>query len=362
MVKLQSIVLSLIISGGLSAQSSQLTEGDRQALKEALAVLQQNIEERAQKQAGSAYKAFKEAAESESKALELYLKCSEKVHFLDEKRDGQSFREWKRKFDEHMGSSKPFQRLLQHQLNWLVLNLDAGRATEETHSLIAKRAMDSIDRIISEGDLWQERVKKMDGKQVTLLNLLKESVFDSVYVKAYEVKRTENWPGSPIVFNELYDSVVLKQYESPEHIDNFREAWLKRIEQEGLFAEATGRKPSGGGKTAALEKFISLRRPQLLWELEARVYKMGQQREAASNMIGHFDKYEGHPNEAMWHEELKSLLQKMQPWNMAAWRESLGVFMKNDSLFTGFCDVAKTNLSHQDTAKRSGVKYDWPLW
>lgn len=300
------LVLSSIAGG------EELTETDRMVLLEKLEELEEGVTVRMQQRAGSAYGVFKEAAKSEGTALELFLKCAEKVHFLDEKRDGQSFRDWRRWFDERRGKSKAFQRLLQHRLNWLVLSLDAERNDEKDSLAVGRRVIEAFEKLIEEGDLWKEKVRKLNrsGDEVVLRELLKEDVFESVFAKAYDVKQTEGWPGSLIEFGTAYEVAVLLQYREVEKLEEFRRAWGKRIEQEGRFLEVTGNEPDGGGKTAAFEKFYLITRPQLMWELEREVFGIGGQREAAKKMVEHLEEFEGHVNEAKWLQEFMELVAK----------------------------------------------------
>ena len=124
--------LALAIStGSLSAaDEGPLSDSDRQVLLERLKDLQEGAGGRAEKRAGSALTAFRAAAGSDDRAHELYVKCVEKVRFEDEKRSSQAFREWKRRHKDRE-DSPGFRRVLRHQLNWLLLTIEANSASDD---------------------------------------------------------------------------------------------------------------------------------------------------------------------------------------------------------------------------------------
>ncbi|MDP0490937.1 MAG: hypothetical protein Q7Q71_07810, partial [Verrucomicrobiota bacterium JB023] len=88
-----------------------------------------------------------------------------------------------------------------------------------------------------------------------------------------------------------------------------RQVWSKWMAQEAKLAEMKGNESETGGRSAAYDKFVLDRRPQLLWELEKTIFTMGEQQAAALKMLDHLQEYEGHADEVKWTNEFKALLE-----------------------------------------------------
>jgi len=133
--------------------------------------------------------------------------------------------------------------------------------------------------------------------RMSAFSILEEDVYDSVFAQFFDVKPpTAEWPKAPLDLEDVYEHVILKSYKEEQDVARYRQAFGKRILQEGLLAEMKGRKPDVGGreeKTAAFEIFIKEERPQLLWELEKQVYELGDQQGAALGMLQHLGKFAG---------------------------------------------------------------------
>ena len=84
------------------AHAQTLSQADREALIEKLENLKNNAKEKAMGRIGSAMTAFRAGMASDDAAIELYLKCVEKVDYEDQKRTTQEFREWKRGAEDHV--------------------------------------------------------------------------------------------------------------------------------------------------------------------------------------------------------------------------------------------------------------------
>ncbi|HSP41342.1 MAG TPA: hypothetical protein VLO11_00585, partial [Luteolibacter sp.] len=117
--------LAVLVISCCTAHGEVLTEQERETLLKRLEDLQSSAEERVDARFRAAIAAYTSAASSPSAASDLYLKCVEKVNFIDQKRKSQDFREWKRREADEISSSG-FGLALQIQLRWLILTLQAA--------------------------------------------------------------------------------------------------------------------------------------------------------------------------------------------------------------------------------------------
>ncbi len=286
----------LFLAGGLHGQDGALSESDRQALLKRLEDLQNGAGGRAEERASIALSVFKAAAQSEAKAHELYMKCVEKVRFQDEKKTGSQFRDWKRRHRER-NDDPAFRRQLCYQLLWLVLciEVEGGLETSEANA----RAVKVVEQILADTEL--------DGG---VLRGLEDDVTNSVFSSAYQVNLETKFPRSPMKLESLYRESVIPNLVTNGNPADLREAWAKWILHEGLLIEARAGDSPRGERSSGLEKFLLERRPQMLWELELEVYKMGNEKEAALAMVKHLEANVGHANERDWTEEFIGLLNR----------------------------------------------------
>ena len=61
-------------------------------------------------------------------------------------------------------------------------------------------------------------------------------------------------------------------------------------------------------RSAAMERFITERRPELVWMMELDLFACGDQKGASLRMLKHIERYLGHKNEAKWIEDFESLV------------------------------------------------------
>lgn len=300
-----------IISLQVQAQELNLTEGDRQALLDRLEEVQKEGGERAELRKGDAYAAFKGAVGDDKAAFSLWIKCAEKVRFTEQKRDSQAFREWKRGQGDRLDSA-PYHRAVRHQLSWLLLAIEASRAGNDQAEAIgtSSKAIARIDAVLADGEILKERVAPTgrEREPKPAYRVLEESAFRSEFARAYDVASPKDWPDSPLKVQEVYEKVILKPYADAKDFENFRNAWMKMVVQLATLAEIKGREADTGGKSANFEKFIQDTRPELRWELEKRIFEMGDQKSAAKNMIGLLEEYAGHKKEVSWATEFQNLL------------------------------------------------------
>lgn len=305
-----SVVLALTFACGF-VSAEPLSDADRETLLERLDSLKAEATASADLRFRAAVSAYTAAMASDDAAMELYLKCVEKVDFDDEKKKPGEFREWKRKEEEKL--SKPSLKLaLRHQLRWLVLTLQAASEKADRAKLdpLAQQALDAVFRDI-------EPLKDQQG-------VLKQAVTSTVFAKAYEINnvKVEKWPMSPIDVPAIYDQIILPRYRNPAGLTQLRENWLKRIQQEGAIQEywagakeqpKNGEKekfgtPASGTRSPEFEKFITTTLPTLQWQMEMDLFKAGDQSGAAIRMLAHIEKNITHPAAKEWGDQLRHAL------------------------------------------------------
>ncbi len=278
-------------------EEALLTEGDRQALLEKLEEVKAGAGGRAEQRAGNALTAFRGAVGSDDRAHELYLDCVEKVRFLDEKKSSQSFREWKRRHKDRE-DSPGFRRVLRHQLNWLLLTIEANSTSEEAGGELSSKAISALDSIIGDQELKGDQFKRLES-----------DVTKTVFALAYGVSAKKGWPVSPVKLDEVYKNFILPPLANQKNVASFRSAWGKWIQQEAQLLEAKSQSPTKGERSAGFERFLVEKRPQMLWDLEGSVFKMGDQKGAALAMLKHLEQFAGHKNEVQWTQDFLQFLE-----------------------------------------------------
>lgn len=301
-----------------------LTEADREILIEKLKKIENAADEKMDQRFRVAVSAYRAAMVSDEAAMDLYLKCVEKIQFEDEHKKGQDFREWKRKEEVKLGSPA-FRRALRHQLRWLVLTLQVASKGNDITAFGAD-ASKLVDELFDD-------IKRLGGQQA----VLKEDVTGTVFAEAYSLNDVEpkNWPMSPVNLVELYNRVILPPLRKPEKTEQLRNAWMKRIRQEVATREdwsktdqsnretkqEADKEGSKDGeeeshrigtkealRTPETEKFLSNTYPDLLWQMEIDVFQAGDQRGASLRMLQHLEKYTAHPKAPEWADQFHLLL------------------------------------------------------
>jgi hypothetical protein len=292
--------LALMFAAPL-VHADPLSEADREALIEQLDNLRDNAKEKAMGRIGTAAAAFRAAMASDEAAVDLYLKCVEKVDFEDRKRSAQEFREWKRRQSDRL-KEDGLGRCLRHQLRWLVLTLEAAEA-EGDFSKLAPRAAEAMDSIFGNPEQFEGNVGP-----------LREPVTNTVFARAYNLggAKVENWPLSPLDVATIFGQILLPPLRAEGKHDTLREQWLKRIRYEGIVREYW----SGGGgprgrqteRSPELERFIAETLPDLKWQMEEDLYKSGDQKRAAVNMLAHIEAHLTHAKAREWAERFRNLI------------------------------------------------------
>lgn len=288
-----------------SALPDILTLAERKILLKKLTEIREGAEKSSKDRFEVAMKAFRAAVKSDVAAHDLYVKCVEKANFDDQKRSSQEFREWKRQHKDTQNTLE-FRRALQHQLNWLLLTVEASAKPDEIQTL-AREALGKVDAIMEDHETLESHH-----------NILKQDVLSSVYAKAYNINglKARDWPKSPLEIKEIYDKLVFPSLRNPQSITKLRRAWRKRIEHEGLILKNWGEKPKSGrvGKKrdelpAGFMKWKEEQYPELLWIQEMECYEAGDQKQAATNMLIHLGHNVNHKKSLKWTNDFKSLIE-----------------------------------------------------
>jgi hypothetical protein len=302
MLKTLSIAAFLFsLTQTLSAEA--LSQADRDAILLKLEKITKAVDDKLDARFNSAKSSFRSAVASPNAALELYLKCTEKVNFEDMKRKEGEFREWKRTQDETL-SDPGFRLALQYQLNWLILTLEAANEKNDRKQLAAEAAR-AIDSVANNAKILAK-----------FRNVIEQDAIGSVFARAYEINnvKPKDWPTSLGQIKVIYESVILPPLREAKLIEPLREAWTNRITQEGTLLDAWSKKPNDSSKsnirTPELEKFISDEVPNLRWEAEQDLFKAGDQRAAAIAMLNQLEEHPSHPSALKWTQQFINLIKE----------------------------------------------------
>lgn len=310
-------ISSLILVSQVSAQT--LSHADREALLEKLEALSAGADARVDDRFRSAINAYRSAAANDQAALELHLKCIEKVNFKDQHRKEADFREWKRKEDEKLSTSN-LGYALRLQINWLSLTLRAASAKTKRDSLLPE-VQQLVDAIVRDAD-------KLKAHQ----QLLNQSVTSSFFARAYDINtvKVDNWPLAPGDLEKIYDQILLPPHRNPERVAALRAGWIKRIQQEIALKEVwegneeSGKKNGEDGekkkigtadalRSPEFELFMAEELPELQWKMEVDLFKNGDEKTSSLNMLAHLEKFITHKSAPAWAGELDKLLNPKKP-------------------------------------------------
>lgn len=229
--------LAIVICAALcssAVRAELLSDADREALLENLEKLRDAAMSKIDARFRIAMAAYRDALASDDAAMDLYLRCIEKVNFEDQQKDKGDFNAWKRQDDTKAKlSDLSFRLALRYQLRWLVLTLQAS-SEKANRKALAADAQEIVDAIFRDAD-------KLAGQQQEL----NQAVTSTVFARAYEIGHLENdksekWPLSPVQLGEIYGTIVFPPLRSPSRVTELRSAWIKRIQQESIKVDAWG--------------------------------------------------------------------------------------------------------------------------
>ncbi len=287
-----------------SLKADPLSDADREALLENLEKLRDAANERVDARFRTAIAAYRQAMSSNDAAMDLYLKCVEKVDFEDQQRKASDFREWKRREADRL-SDAGLRLAMRYQLRWLVLTLQAASEKSDVAAL-APEAGQIVDGIFDQADALR-------GQQ----GLLRQSVTETIFARAYEISgiEVEDWPTAPLQLAQVYDKILLPPNRKSDRTDALRATWLKRIQQEGLIRQRMADNDDGGRigmrdavRSPEYEKFLADTLPELQWQMELDLFRAGDQRAAALRMLQHIEKNVTHARAREWGEQFKALI------------------------------------------------------
>ncbi len=309
----------LLLVAALAAGGESLSDSDRQLLLEKLQKLRDAVEGHASSRIGLAVGACRNAMVNNAAALEFYLKCVEKVEFTDQRRKPAEFRDWKRNQGKRL-EDPSLGLALRHQLNWLVLTLEAADRPEKVPEL-APRAAKALEAIFLDA-------RKLAGQQHTL----QQPVLGTPFARAYDVDGLTlgEWPEQPLALGAIFDKVLLPPLRTPSHLTELREAWMRRIRYEKIMREGWsvqedrsegngngGDNGEGNGvkigtkdalRSPAYERFVIEEVPNLVWQMEEDLFKAGDQRGAALRMLDQLEKYMNHRHAVEWAKSFVDLV------------------------------------------------------
>lgn len=304
----QLLICLCTLLGPATVQAQTLDEAQRAQLLKKLSAIEESAQRQVDGRFRSAIGDFEQAISSNEAAIDLYLKCTEKVNFTDQLKDGKEFREWKASNEGHY-NTPAFKLALRYQLKWLMLMMQSASKNAD-HDALAVAAMKHVDTIY--GNIDEVRAQS---------KTLKQSALSSVFAQAYGIQKLDSkWPASPTELKDVFDTIILPPLRHPARIKELRAAWDRRLQLEALDAVEWGEAPKAGrkdreareqirdGRTLKQEKYLSETRPQLLWEKELDLFKCGDQSGAATRMIEHIGGNASHSSSERWIRQLKDLL------------------------------------------------------
>jgi hypothetical protein len=269
-----------------------LTQADRDALLAKLEKMESDSEAKTDARFAMAVSAFRAALADDQGAVQLYLKCKEKIDFTNKEKKPQEFREWKRANESTL--SKPaFQQALRHQLRWLLLSLQVASSKKDI-SEFGPDASKLSAAAIAEGEILLEQ-----------RGVVGEAVFSSVFAYAYNLDSVsvKNWPSNPLDIDTLYEQVIFPPLKVPGKTEQLRSAWQNRIQQQIAFTSKWTKDPS------ILKKFQTGAYLDLVWKMETDVFNAGDERGAARRMFQHIENNISNPKAEGWAKQLKGFLE-----------------------------------------------------
>ncbi|MGE9271298.1 MAG: hypothetical protein ACQKBU_10895 [Verrucomicrobiales bacterium] len=252
--------------------------------------------------------AFKEGMKSTEAATELYLRCVEKVDFIEREKKASDFRDWKKKHKGRL-DDEAHGLALRHQLRWTILSMKASSSPEKKLDL-AGEALEILDAIYRTPDELRRHS-----------DVLAQSVSSTYFARAYALNgyRIPEWPMSPIEKEKSgnvkvdgpFELLIFPALRSTRNYIGLRAAWDQRIQYEEIakgFWSKENYDESTPGDTEARERFILEVKPQLLWRKEVDLFKTGDEKEAALRLLRHLADNLSHADARNWEAEFRELV------------------------------------------------------
>lgn len=312
--RVPAAVAAVVLVGGAAASMAgdELTPLEKKQALEKLDDLRKKAGGFRSGRLGVAIQAYQTAVASNDAAMDLYLKCLEKVRFSDGDGSGNNFRDWKRQNKDRLADVN-LRTALRHQLRWLLLGLQFG--DQEPNAEVSAKASQALRDIFADA--------KDLASQVAVL---REGVFHSVFAQAYDIGEyaPRSWPNSPLPAATVFETLILPPLRTPTTLAGLRSAWTARIELEAREIEmepARNRGPAMPGRRnndnnndnrdqieARLERFLTERRPDLLWAMQVDLFQAGAQKDSVEQMLVTIEAHLGHRKALDWAADLNGLL------------------------------------------------------
>lgn len=307
------LTLALLVFGiPVLASAEPLSSVDRMELIERLDTLRGQAQNHALSRFDGASAAFKEGMLSNEAATALYMKCVEKVDFIERDRKASEFKDWRKRNDDRL-DDEAHALALRHQLRWTVLTMKAAGQPDKAHAL-AGEALGFLDSIYQ----TPAELRPYTG-------VLAQSVGSTYFARAYGLAgyKIPDWPMSPLDRNQQglrvdgpFHKLIFPALRAKRDFPALRAAWEKRIQFEeiakGFWSnEAIDKKAPGVSE--AREKFLIEDKPKLTWQMEADLFAAGDERVAALNMLKHLEDYLTHTDARDWESQFRELVSPTKP-------------------------------------------------
>lgn len=289
----------LLIASSLTSNAQGLTDADREEILKKIEAIQQQADSMVDKKYQQAMSAFSSAMDNENEALELYLKCEELLNFEKKNKKAADFRDWKKNNQEkHLEAG--FRLALQYQLRWLVLSLKATSENADREKL-AIEASKILDDLVKDAEALAPHQA-----------ILNQNALSSIFAQAYQINGIEikNWPAAPGSLETVYNNLILPPLRRADRINHLTTFWQKRINQEAelVLKWKSNGKGKSGEASLEQEKFNNETLPQLRWEAEVDVFKVGDQRGASDRMLKLIQENITHKSAPKWIESFADLV------------------------------------------------------
>lgn len=260
--------------------------------------------------------------QSPNAAVRAYQQAHRYQHFAGKEDEKELYNQWKAKFKE-LHDEDLFEDAVTLHLRYLQLTLDMIQAPDQAKQrkenlsdlmeyLQAATKWDTAVAVLEEPVSMREAAekKKRQGfqrNQVTPKNirqLMKTKLAESPFVKEYQleehVKGVEEWEETPGNLDGILDKTVfpiLRKDKDPRLL----ELWSERIERRERQVRRTQ-------NVVAIDRFINVQKPQLLWRWSQDMLVLGQKGKAFNNMITVLEEYPGHAKYDDWMKDLTNKL------------------------------------------------------
>ncbi len=287
-----------------ASNGSALNEKALAELLKSLQALSGQLGAAKSKATATALAAFQDALTADDKAYTLFMKCLEKVEFIDKGKTGSEFNLWKREDGAKALNDAEHKQVLKLQLQWLVLSIQAGNAVSDAEFA---KVVSQVPAFLDSLEAAWKRMKTMRGR-------LNADVIGTVFGRFYKLDltmaRREGWSYNPVAIDSIYDTVVLPYLRSQKKASEVANSWKKRIQMLTDVLEIEEREgkndPNSKGEENNL-KFKEEKLPRLEWGMMKDAFQMGNEMGSATSMVNHIKSHLGHKDAGLWIEEMTKL-------------------------------------------------------